>query len=252
MTEYDISIILPGIRNEKWVGLFNSLEKSTTKKFELVAVGPYEPPEELKSKPNFKFIQDWGNPVRAQQIAAEHSTGKFITWAADDGLFVEGALDEALDYLEAKDKNEVVVFNYTENEALVPTHVLRLNVAYPKTPYIPDDWFIFNVAIMNTEYFRELGGYDCEFEGTAVSHADLAARAQRYGAKVHLVNKPMLRCSWIPGREGDHFAIHDAQIYHDQPLYVKIYSTPDCEDRECIDFNNWKNVPAKWERRFGK
>lgn len=200
-----LTIILPGIRVGNWGKLYESIFTSFSGSFELIIVGPHKLPRELRNEQKIIFHQDWGNPVRCQQIAAEKAKGKYITWASDDGVFMSNMLTEAIEHLELmNNKKNIVVFNYLESNNMVSEKSLRLVNAYPRTNYINSEWMIFNVAVLYTEYFRELGGFDCSFEGTAVGHADLACRAQRDEALVRIINKPMLNCSWMPGMTGDH------------------------------------------------
>lgn len=74
----DISIIVPGIRVEKWLSLYNSV-RSCSLSFEFIFCGPTPPVSEVFRLSNVKFIQDFGSPNRAQQIAATKATGKYIT-----------------------------------------------------------------------------------------------------------------------------------------------------------------------------
>jgi len=250
-----ISVLLPAIRKDNWVKLYNSLKESTSRNFELIIIGPYSLPPELQNIKCIKYIKDYGNPVRASQIGAMVAEGKYITWAADDGVFLEGALERAIDYLESKpDKHmkDVVINNYFEAGKVLPEHVLKLKVAYPHGNFIPDDWYIFNVATMHTDFFYELGGYDCRYEACPFAHSDLAVRAQRSGAEVHVHNEAMLRCGHMPGTTGDHAPIHFAQLTHDQQLYTDTYDNPRSVDRINIDLENWKDAPSIWERRFGR
>lgn len=115
------------------------------------------------------------------------------------GTFVDGVLDEATEYLEyINDGKAVCVCNYTEDGNIVPDEQLKIINAYPKVRFVNPNYYIFNVVVMRREYFKSLGGYDCIFEATALSHCDLAIRAQNDGANVRVINKPMLRCSWTP------------------------------------------------------
>ena len=137
----DITILVPAIRKERWVHLYNSIKESTKRSFELIIVGPHNLPDELQRKINVKYIKDFGNPVRASQIGSLIAEGKYIFWASDDGTFQKGALDKAMDCLENQENksiNDVVISNYREGGQAQSDDVLRLNVAYPKTPYIPE------------------------------------------------------------------------------------------------------------------
>jgi hypothetical protein len=61
----------------------------------------------------------------------------------------------------------------------------------------------------------------------------------------------MFKCSHMPGHEGDHGPVHDAQVYHDQPIFTLMYWDKDKSQRVMIDLDNWKLSPDRWERRFG-
>jgi len=251
--QFDISILVPAIRTERWLDLYNSIAKSTTKSFELIIVGPFSLPKELQAKVNVKYVKDYGNPVRASQIGSLIAEGKYLFWASDDGTFQKGALDRVINCLETqknKSIKDVVISNYREGGSTQSDNVLRLNVAYPKSLYIPDEWYQFNVATMYTEFFHQLGGYDCSFEACPLAYADISARAQRAGANILLLNEVILDCTHMPGTTGDHAPIHYAHIEHDEPLYKTIYSKPGCVNRTKIDLQNWKNAPSVWERRF--
>ena len=243
----DISILLPGIRKERWNKVYDSIVESTSRSFELIIAGPYSLPFELQDKKNVKYVKDYGNPVRATQIASQFAEGKYITWTADDGTYLPNVLDKVLDKMSQEDDIKNVVINgYYEGGNKLRQEELRLNVAYPSSAFIPRDWYIFNVATMHTQFFYELGGYDCLFQTTALSHADLAARAQRAGAKVSVMNEPMLECTHMPGTTGDHAPVHYAHIEHDEPYYKKIYNSSSCMERTNLDLQNWKEAPKVW------
>ena len=249
----DLTVLVPAIRKERWVDMYNSIKSSTKRNFELIIVGPYSLPEELQRMVNVKYIKDYGNPVRASQIGSLIAEGKYIFWASDDGTFQPGALDKAIDCLESQENKsikDVVISNYKEAGAAQPDDVLRLNVAYPRSPHIPDEWYQFNVATMYTEFFHQLGGYDCSFEACPIAYADISARAQRAGANILLVNEVILDCTHMPGTTGDHAPIHYAHLQSDEPLYKTIYHNPDCVGRTSLDINNWKKADKVWNRRF--
>lgn len=109
------------------------------------------------------------------------------------------------------------------------------------------------VGIVSTKILKNIGGFDCSFEGTAMAHADLGVRLQKNNIKVKLMNIPLLLCTHLTGqsrRSSDRFMI--GQIDHDQPLFKKIWNTPEAVDRIYIDLENWKDSPEVWERRFNR
>ena len=244
-----LSIVMPAIRRNKWVNVYNSIQLDFA--WELIIVSPYDLPPELPRK-NIKYFQDFGSPMRASCIGANLAEGKYLTWIADDGLPYSNTINKAVQILDNDINGRlVVVTKYLEACTEVhPDWYYQLNVAYPKTPFIPDEWKIFNTAFMHREYYETLGGWDSQFETTAVGHADLANRAQRDGCAVNLIQDPLLNCEHMPGTSGDHAPIYFAHTEHDENLYKKIYNDPSCIHRTRIDINNWKKQPHIWRRRF--
>jgi len=251
----DLSIILPGIRPHKWLKLYESIVASFSGAFELIFIGP-ENSNDLIKFPNVRFIKDYGSPMRASQIGAVTAQGKILTWAADDCLYEKGSLDKAYGKIIGTEYKNVVTGKYTEGENPADWKIQlsydyqRINFSYPKTKYVEDHWLIFNVALMHNQYFRELGGWDCQFEACPIGHTDLAVRAQRNRSQVFLLDDKILSCEHMPARSGDHGPVHDAHVEHDEPIYKDIYGSAACLDRISIDLENWRRAPAQWKRRF--
>lgn len=244
-----LSIVMPAIRTERWQKVYNSIQLDFP--WELIIVSPYDLPSGFPTH-NVKFFKDFGSPMRASCIGAALAEGKYFTWIADDGVVFSDTLKKAVNILDNDINGRLVVITkYLEacNE-VHPDWYYQLNIAYPKTPYIPDNWKIFNTAIMHRDYYETLGGWDCSFQTTAVGHADLANRAQRDGCTTMLIQEPLLNCDHMPGASGDHGPIMYAHIENDEPLYKQIYNSPDCVNRTKINLNNWKNSSPKWTRRF--
>ena len=109
----DLTVLVPAIRKDRWISMYNSIKKSTKRSFELIIVGPYSLPEELQKMVNVKYIKDYGNPVRASQIGSLIAEGKYIFWASDDGTFQPGALDKAIDCLESQKNKSIKAVSYT-------------------------------------------------------------------------------------------------------------------------------------------
>ena len=56
-----ISIGVPGIRTGDWEALVESIERAIKlHSFEIIFVGPYEPPPSLQRKSYVKYVQDFG------------------------------------------------------------------------------------------------------------------------------------------------------------------------------------------------
>ena len=169
----ELSIILPSIRPDRLEKLYDSILTSAERTFELIIVGPYPLPEKLSELKNVKYVKDFGSPVRASNIAASLCEGEVYTWFADDCILFENSLDKCLDEYRAMgtDNKNVLVAKYyegqegsTERETLQPDSYFRVNGTPAGSPHLPDDWWLFNVAIMHRSFFDSLGAWDCSFE----------------------------------------------------------------------------------------
>lgn len=261
MDKPEISILLPAIRKENWDTLYDSICASTKRHFELIICGPHSLTDKLQSLSNVKYVKDFGSPTRASVIASLLAEGKLITWLADDAVMLPSALDQAIDalYSMGDDKKNVVITKYLEGthgarKINQPDYYYRINGREgfrPCTysPYIPDDWLIFNTAIMHREFFEDLGGLDCSFEHAAMADTDLAIRAQCAGAKVQITQILAYDCNH---GQADHKPIEIAQLQFDEPLIQSKYRDPKWKDKIVIkqNFTNWKEHPQVWKRRF--
>ena len=256
----ELSIILPSIRTERLEKLYDSILTSTTRSFELVICGPNALPEKLRELKNVKYVKDFGSPVRASNIAASLCEGKVYTWMADDCILFEGALDRCMEEFDdmGDDKKNVLVAKYfegqegsTERETLQPDSYFKLSGTPAASPHIPADWWLFNIAFLHAELFNFLGGWDCEYEGTWASHADMAIRAQKFGAVVKMAQVPLFTCDHMPGGTGDHMPIFNCQHEHDEPLLHARYRDANWGCRPVrVGMDNWKKSPSIWTRRF--
>jgi hypothetical protein len=257
----EISIILPAIRQENWDKMYDSICESTSRNFELIICGPYQLTEKLAPLKNVKYIKDFGSPTRASAIASLLAEGKLITWTCDDAIMSPRALDESIDKLYQMGENykNVIISKYLEgadgtNKKHQPDDYYKINgvPGYPPctySPFIPNNWWIFNTAIMYRQFFEELGGLDCAYEHAALADTDLAIRAQVLGANVKISNHILYNCNH---GQGDHKPIEIAQVGYDEPLIQDRYRDPDWQEKVQmkIEINNWKDAPAVWERRF--
>lgn len=255
MNKPDLSILLPSIRPQNLDAFYNSILSSTKRDFELIVVSPYALPLSLQDKKNVKFIRDFGSPTRCTNLGFLVSEGKLVTDCTDDAIYLPNALDESIDlfYQMSPDPKNVVIHMYYEsqnrtNEALQGDNYYKINGSRcSQSPYIPNNWYIFNSFIMNREFFEEMGGLDCEYQATAMAHIDQAVRCQKEGAIVKVYNKAITSCDH---NQPDHGAIEIAQIGFDEPLYQKKYRNPAWIMNEMkLDINNWKNADAIWDKR---
>ena len=258
---YDLSVIVAGIRIDKWNDLYASIEQSTKRSFEVIFVGPEFPPLELQNCPNVMFIRDFGSPTRCRQIGLQFATGTYTTWQGDDAPFLPGAIDGMFDILSkmprASERN-IVSGKYYEGRQYAGTDEIHESNQYYtlgfhdpiRTKHNPDSWFLVNMGIINTNYLKFLGGWDCNFEVNALADADLAVRAQRNGAKVELTPFCIATAEWSPGTSGDHGPVHHAIVDHDAALFLEIYNNPNCSKRIHVPIDNWLSSPSYWPRRF--
>ena len=282
--KYQLTVICPGIRTKNWLRLYHSVATAFMHSWEIIFVGPYDLPDELKGYDNVRYIKDWGSPMRCQQIGLMAAEGVFTTWAADDGFFLLGSLSTAFEKFfygpneEVPERAEVlkkaldwqgstgIAFNHKRlvmgkyyegnNDGDMPMqdndyYCLSKHDA-SRSKYLPDNYLMLNVGLVPTVLLREVGGWDCSFEVCPMAYNDLAIRLQNYGVEFMIQDEMMFRCSHLPGHAGDHGPIHDAQIYHDQPLFLSYYRTTKAPERVFIELDNWEDTADHWERRFGK
>lgn len=255
----DLSIICPGIRTENWKKLFDSiLNKNFSMSMEIICIGPKPLPEDIKDA-RITYIYDRGSPVRCAQIAALSATGQRIMLLSDDGEMECGAQDKIWEVIKTQKDKTVVLGKYTEGEGSSKqgrkNWVFQLADKYYRAhtfalsdPNLVPDWSTANFAYIDRSYFIELGGWDCRFEGNALSIMDWANRAQRDGTLFYLADIKVFSVSLDLGPS--HSPLKDAFYLNDLPLYQSIYNDHDCVNRIKIDINNWKNSPEMWPRRI--
>ena len=110
----DVSVIVPGYRDWEWVKDLQSTKESLEDlSFEIIFVGPTN--NSGITDENVTFIKDYGAPGRCLQIGASHATGKYLTWACDDGVFTNGSLKRAIQRMEEKSDDKFTLgLNYYE------------------------------------------------------------------------------------------------------------------------------------------
>ena len=250
---------MPAIRPENWEKVYESIVKSTKRKFELIIGSPYDLPASLSSRKNVKIVKDWGSPIRANQIATLLAEGKYLfPTLSDDSLFIEGAIDENLNLLESlgSSHKNVVVAKYSESSNYAfPTRYqgdeyYKLINAYQTDPrFVDKDWWIYNTVFFHASYFFQIGGFDCSFQSCPYSFADLAIRCQYDGANTVMSSHPIIMCDH---GQSDHRPIEISQVYEDAPIFRGRYSKPIDGSRINLDVMNWKSAPSVWRHRFNE
>ena len=255
---YDLSICLPAHRTHLWERLYESAIEAIGDKYtwELIMVGPNEPPESLSKKDNFKFFKDFGHPSRCAQIATSLAEGELMMWGSDDGYFLKDSIKECLDMRKTKGlgQRDIIIIKYAEGRGIsgqCPEDSYWTAWTHPdlRLPGVPQDYKITLLAMYDLRYFRHLGGFDCSFEHLNMNTHDLSFRAQRDGARIHFSPSLVLTCDWNPN-EGDHVPVQAAYEQNDAPLFHALYSVPRPQ-RIRIDYFNWERSDRIWKRRFG-
>lgn len=196
--------------------------------------------------------------MRASNIAAMLCEGKLVTWIADDALLAEDSLDKNIDllYSMGTDEQNCVMIKYSEGKHgtakdVLPDSYFFINNSGNGSPYLNNNWVLFNHVLMYRSFFDQLGGWDCSFEACPMGHNDMAIRAQFLGAKVIISPHAVLDCDHMEGGTGDHMPIYKCQTFSDEPKYRMRYRNPNwIEQPMKIRMDNWKKAPIIWKRRF--
>jgi hypothetical protein len=254
-----ISLIIPTIHPDRLLELYKNFINSCKKhQCELIAVGPYFPPQEMVGIANFKFIRDFGSPSRCLQIASLIAEGEFITWCPDDVKMGEDALDKCIEYFEANlTENDGMNLTYSEGENFAGTQSEEESYWIAHThpdlrlAGIKDTWRTAALFLYKTKTFHQMGGLDCQFEHINLNAHDLAFAVQGRHGKI--VNSPckVFAVNWNPNPYREEY-IPILSCYHqnDSPRMKHLYSNPNAATDRDIKLDNWKNQPALWPRRF--
>ena len=264
----DVSIVLPSIRPKNLVKFYNSVEKACKlHSFEIIIPSPYLIPEELMIKGNVKFIHTYANPTVCFQMGAELANAEYIYNTTDDGLVQEDAIDVAFQLIEEKKLTFRDQVNMIYREGVLDPETLEPlesnNSYHPpeyweayfhpdlRLPGVKKDWKLCMHFFMNLEYFRNLGGFDCNYEYNNHPLHDLTFRVQEDGGKVYNLPQVAYLCSHLPGKSGDHGPINDAVLGPDTARFYSIYKDVDVvKHRIMLDYDDWKNQQDIWTRRF--
>lgn len=243
-----LSVIVPSIRSEMLQGLYDSIHSSFSGEWEFIVISPYT--NKILGK-NMKCIYSSAHPTVCQQLGLIEAKGDYVCFGWDDGVYFPGAIDNMFAQLEP---NSAVSGKYIEGD--IAPEYMRSHKYYiinthtsASSPYIDNTFLLLNTGLVPREKLLEIGGFDCRFESTGISAVDMAIRLQLYGVKVILSEDVVLKCTWLPGDEGDHGPINEA-VEDDFGLLHKKYRQPIFHKRIVIPLDNYKQQPQIWERRF--
>tara|TARA_R110000824_G_scaffold105649_1_gene250042 strand:- start:6833 stop:7648 length:816 start_codon:yes stop_codon:yes gene_type:complete len=256
--KYDVSILMPAIRTHQWLmmygSIFNACQEHT---WELVLVGPFDLPPEMTRFNNIKLIKDYGAPTRAAQIGAIQCEGEYMYHCVDDAIFLPDAIDNAVNFHRSNcSKKDVINMRYREG-AMYSGQTLPMGFwmahSHPdlRIPGILPHYKISLHPFMRMDYFKELGGWDCQFEYINHPLHDLMFRVQVDGGKVFDSETDATTCNHYINNTGDHKPIAEAQTLFDKPIFDEIYKQKDAAlNRIHLDINNWQQTSPIWKRRF--
>jgi hypothetical protein len=249
-----LSVFMPTIRVPLLMDWYNSLAVACNGiDFEVVTCGPFKPPKELLDLDNFKWVEDFGCPTRAAQIAAIECVGDIIYHTVDDVLFFGTEIANEVNRLDLVNE-EIIAMRYKEGQ----NHTgVKLSPCYwySDSSYNPQVfkgvdpcWGSCIHFLMKRDLFIEFGGFDCSFEYLNHATHDLLYRIQNTKpVKYVLSDKEVCSADWQPETSGDHAPIHNAQTKHDRYLFNGMWQN---EMRVGgVELENWKNVPPVWGRR---
>ena len=254
----DLSILVPGIRPHNWLELYESTKTACTKySYEVVFIGPFDPPAPLMENTNVKYFKDYSSVPVCMQKAAVECEGYYMFHTVDDGTLSKNSVDMAIDYHKRFcGKKDIVNMRYREGQN---KQGKSLPLDYWKAWHhgdlrlrgIDPSWAISLQPLVVLEYYKELGGFDCMFEYSNHCHHDFIFRVQMDGGRI--INSPIEACNadHFPGISVDHEPIVIAQHTHDDPKFIRLYGDRKPTERIHIDYDNWKKYPSVWQIRFG-
>lgn len=257
--KYDISICLAGIRPYNWLKLYKSIEDSCNKhSWELVIVSPFDLPNELKYYNNIKYLRDYGCPTRSSQLTVLVSSGRLMTFSIDDGFYLPDALNKSVDLLNQKNHKDAVVMRYKEGAGFINN---------PNAPSFPDeywnacfhldpnhtkfkpDWKIAPQPMLRLDYFYELGGINClRYSAMSFGTWSLCGRLQDDGGIFYLSPEVCMLADNYGATGHDHKPIFDVHSGDHHQFLTERQINPQIK----INFDNWKDSPEVWNKRFGK
>jgi hypothetical protein len=129
--------------------------------------------------PKFRHIYSNVKPAQCYEISFRAAQGELLSWTADDATYPPNALDEVYKFYKIFNSNKLVVAFRTIEDGRDITEGHRLRGRDPGAPRMAP------FGVMNTEFFRELGGYDRRFI-CGQSENDVVMRAYEAGGRLEI------------------------------------------------------------------
>lgn len=251
---FDLSVIVSGIRVDKWGALLRQLKQSCGDlKYEVIFSGPFVP--EDFNVIRCEFVRDFGTPSRAFQKAAALANGKVICQCPDDSILLGNGLEQAYNSIK-DDRKKVCIVRYNEGANYSGQEFPR---AYWNIKYHPrlnacvavkPEWDAGPWFMMDYSYFKEMGGVDCRFEHLNLNVNDLIYRVYRDGGSTVMSPTVVAALNWE--NTGEEVPLVQAFLKNDLPLLEKLYASEEQVQQNPlkIDFDNWKETPKFWFRKW--
>lgn len=265
-----LTVILPSVDPGAWQSVYDSLGRAvgtSGHKWELFVIGPRHG---QSPGPNFKFVFDEGSPCHCAQRALLASTAEFVTWAADDCLFLENSLCRDfpvaafVKHIEGSpDRNDrrwlhppfsdIASLAHGEvglNPDMVTDAFWRIDNHPGRSPHIPPDWLMMVQGVFNRHLLVGIGGWDTtRFEVLAGGASmDLGVRLQRMKVPCVLWPHIVMAAGYVAHRPGS--PVVDAFNQNDMPAYQRLYDSPDCTRRIAIPIDEADRQGARWKRKY--
>lgn len=252
MHNYQVSIIVPGIRKENWNTVFEHCKFACKRyNYEIIFVSPYALPENLQKEKNVKYIKSFGSPAKCLHMGTLLAESEIFLWLSDDANLYTNSIDMAIDLLLSKNvSRDFVVVRYREGENFSGAEFgEEYYIAKTHTdlqhPGIPPETRVGCVLLLSLECYNYFG-FDCRFEHMNFNVIDFTIRAQKSGeSKLYFSPIPIMNCDFTPNRT-DSDPVIAAYIHNDKPLFYDMYKDNSRTHR--IE-HNWKDQEIVWRRR---
>jgi glycosyltransferase involved in cell wall biosynthesis len=249
-----LSVICPSINPDRWVSLIHDLKVSAGDfDYELICVGPSNKDCALDGWLNFKYIQEYSCPSRSFQVGALHAEGEYIAFVPDDIRLDPDGFKELLEFADKKPRNHGYTLRYNEgpgNQSEDDTYWTGRTHDDQKLKGIKDGWKIAPCFMYKTDYFFEMGGLDCSMEHVNLNAHSLAYLTQAKGGKMHLSPTRIFCAGWSPPTDAT--ILYQAYLQNDKPKFTEIWDKSNAAQNYNVSFDNWRQQPYYWPRRYGK
>ncbi len=223
-----ISLFGPGIRTDRWMGLYESIATSKVD-FDLTMIGHVKPQFTLPD--NFHYIYSLVKPAQCAEIGFRYSSGDLVLPVADDEILSNGALDSVYKtYMELNNPLAMVSFRFVLQGEDLTSHTFsanRYDVKDPDSPIVP------LCPLMSRDLWKKIGGIDRRFIALYWD-LDLAMRVHEIGGTV------------VISQDASIEEVGKCVLGGEHKLY-DIYGPP--YDRHILD-SFWKIVGARQAKRL--